>query len=136
MSALEMLSSVMGRRGCPGEAHSHGGTSTTVVKLFCKCEPWQYTVEVVLHVGLGCRVCAICMGTFGRDHLPARNHSTRFPGNAFDLWPILQVAANIGKDRLKGPVLLGPSGRPVVKMFVFAPAQFYDLMSQVQKTAS
>lgn len=43
----------------------------------------------------------------------------------------MQVAANVGTERLHGPVLLGPSGKPVVKMFVFAPSQYYDFISQV-----
>jgi hypothetical protein len=43
----------------------------------------------------------------------------------------VQVAANVGTERLHRPVLLGPSGKPIVKMFVFAPSEFYDFVSQV-----
>lgn len=43
----------------------------------------------------------------------------------------LQVAARVGTERLREPVLLGLTGKPVVKMFVFAPSQCYDFTSQV-----
>ena len=43
----------------------------------------------------------------------------------------LQVAARVGTERLREPVLLGPTGKPVVKMFVFAPSQYYDFTAQV-----
>ena len=48
----------------------------------------------------------------------------------------LQVATRGGSGRLQEPVLLGPSGKPVVKMFVFAPSQYYDFVSQVPLHAS
>lgn len=41
------------------------------------------------------------------------------------------MAAPVGTDRLKAPVLLGPGGNPVVKLFIFAPAECYDFVSQV-----
>lgn len=43
-----------------------------------------------------------------------------------------QVAAPVGTDRLEAPVLLGPGGKPAVKLFIFAPAECYDFVSQVR----
>ena len=45
----------------------------------------------------------------------------------------LQVAAPVGTERLKSPVLLGPGGKPAVKLFIFAPAQCYDFVSQASQ---
>jgi hypothetical protein len=42
----------------------------------------------------------------------------------------LQVAAPLAEASLVEPVLRGPSGRPVVKIFLFAPAEAYDFISQ------
>eukprot|EP00892_Ulva_mutabilis_P012387 jgi/Ulvmu1/9520/UM053_0008.1 len=43
---------------------------------------------------------------------------------------VLQVAAPVGTSRLQSPVLLGPGGKPAVKLFIFAPAECYDFVSQ------
>ena len=42
----------------------------------------------------------------------------------------MQVAAPLDAASLVGPVLLGPTGKPVVKLFLFAPAEHYDLIAQ------
>lgn len=47
---------------------------------------------------------------------------------------VVQVAAPLNKDSLKGPVLIGPGGNPVVKLFIFAPAEYYDLIAQDEAT--
>lgn len=44
------------------------------------------------------------------------------------------MAAAISPKSLKGPVLLGPGGKPVVKLFLFAPADAYDFISQDEAT--
>lgn len=43
---------------------------------------------------------------------------------------VLQVAAPIPGTRLQAPVLLGPSGKPVVKLFIFATKHHYDFITQ------
>lgn len=42
----------------------------------------------------------------------------------------VQVATPVDERRLTAPVLRGPTGKPVVKLFLFAPAESYDLIAQ------
>lgn len=46
----------------------------------------------------------------------------------------LQVAGALSLKTLKRPVLIGPGGKPVVKLFLFAPAEAYDMISQDEAT--
>jgi hypothetical protein len=42
----------------------------------------------------------------------------------------VKVAAPLDGSSLKGPILRGPSGKPVVKLFIFAPPEYYDVIAQ------
>jgi hypothetical protein len=43
---------------------------------------------------------------------------------------VLQTGLPLAASRLVGPVLLGPTGRPVTKLFVYANREDYDLITQ------
>ena len=44
---------------------------------------------------------------------------------------VFQAALPLDKNKMTGPILLGPSGNPVVKIFIFAEQSAYDFITQV-----